>query len=218
MIISIANPKGGVGKTTLAVNLATTLISKYSDTRILELDLQRSSSLWAGYRVERGITPEIPVAVVSSVKQIPNVTAPYRDNPKSLLLVDCGGIDSDFNRSAMSVSDLVIIPTRTSQVEVYALTRAMSVLKAVGKTGYVLNNGSFPASISKLTDLAEYVSVMDGFKLLHTVVRLRADFQDAYGAGMSVIEYNRNSRAAEEIMALAKEIHKLLKEVRHGQV
>jgi len=154
----------------------------------------------------------------NTVKQIPNVTAPYRDNPKSLLLVDCGGIDSDFNRSAMSVSDLVIIPTRPSQVEVYALTRAMSVLKAVGKTGYVLNNGSFPASISKLTDLAEYVSVMDGFKLLHTVVRLRADFQDAYGAGMSVIEYNRNSRAAEEIMALAKEIHKLLKEVRHGQV
>jgi chromosome partitioning protein len=216
LIISIANPKGGVGKTTLTVNLATTLASKYTDTRILELDLQRSSSLWAGYRTERNITPAIPVAVVSSVKQIPTVTAPYRDNPKSLLIVDCGGIDSDFNRSAMSVSDLVIIPTRPSQVEVYALTRAMSVLKAVRKTGYVLNNGSFPTSISKLTDLAEYVSEMDGFKLLNTVVRLRADFQDAYGAGMSVMDYNRNSRAAEEIAALAKEIQKLLKGVKRG--
>lgn len=216
MIISIANPKGGVGKTTLTVNLATTLISKYPDTRILELDLQRSSSLWSGYRVERGITPEIPVAVVSSVKQIPTVTAPYRDNPRALLIVDCGGIDSDFNREAMSVSDPIIIPTRPSQVEVYALTRALSVLKAVGKTGYVLNNGAFPASISKLVDLAEYVNEMDGFKLLNTVVRLRADFQDAYGAGMSVVEYNRNSRAAEEITALAEEVRKLLKEVQHG--
>lgn len=216
MIISIANPKGGVGKTTLTVNLATTLISKYPDTRILELDLQRSSSLWAGYRAQRGISPEIPVAVVSSVKQIPAVTAPYQGNSRSLLIVDCGGIDSDFNRSAMSISDLVIIPTRPSQVEVYALTRALSVIKALGKTGYVLNNGSFPASVSKLTDLAEYISDMDGFKLLHTVVRLRADFQDAYGAGMSVIEYNKNSRAAEEIMALAKEIQRLLKEVKRG--
>jgi len=216
VIISIANPKGGVGKTTLTVNLATTLISKYPDTRILELDLQRSSSLWAGYRAQRGISPEIPVAVVSSVKQIPAVTAPYQGNSRSLLIVDCGGIDSDFNRSAMSLSDLVIIPTRPSQVEVYALTRALSVIKALGKTGYVLNNGSFPASVSKLTDLAEYISDMDGFKLLHTVVRLRADFQDAYGAGMSVVEYNRNSKAAEEITALAKEIQKLLKGVKHG--
>ena len=216
MIISIANPKGGVGKTTLTVNLATTLISKYPDTRILELDLQRSSSLWAGYRAERGITPEIPVSAVSSVKQIPAVASPYQGNSRALLVVDCGGIDSDFNREAMSVSDLVIIPTRPSQVEVYALTRAMSVLKAVGRTGYVVNNGSFPASISKLTDLAEYVNEMDGFKLLHTVVRLRADFQDAYGAGMSVLEYNRNSKAAEEIAALAKEIQRLLKEAQHG--
>jgi len=116
----------------------------------------------------------------------------------------------------MSVSDLIIIPTRPSQVEVYALTRAMSVLKAVGRTGYVVNNGSFPASISKLQDLAEYVSDMDGFKLLHTIVRLRADFQDAYGAGMSVIEYNKSSGAAEEIAALAREIQKLLKGVKRG--
>lgn len=216
MIISIANPKGGVGKTTLTVNLATTLASKYTDTRILELDLQRSSSLWAGYRAERGITPEIPVSTVSSVKQIPAVTTPYRDNPRALLIVDCGGIDSDFNREAMSISDLVIIPTRPSQVEVYALTRAMSMLKAVRKTGYVLNNGSFPASISKVEDLAEYVNEMDGFKLLNTVVRLRADFQDAYGAGMSVMEYNRNSKAAEEIATLVKEIQKLLKGVKRG--
>lgn len=216
MIISIANPKGGVGKTTLAVNLAATLIAKFTDTRILELDLQRSSSLWAGYRAQAGITPVIPVSTVNSIKQIPPVTSSYEGNPKSFLVVDCGGIDSDYNRSAMSVSDLVVVPVRPSQVEVFALSRTSSVLKAVGKVGHVVNCGAFPASVSKVNDLMEFIRNTDGYKLLNTVVRFRADYQDAYAEGKSVIEYSKGSRAASEVLALTNEIRRLLKRRANG--
>lgn len=212
MILSISNPKGGVGKTTIAINLAVSMLPHYKDLHLLDLDLQRSSSLWSGYRAQKSIKPDIPVLTVNNAREIPGVCGPYASDPGNLLIVDCGGLDSDHNREAMALSDFVIIPLKPSQVEVYSLKRAVSVIKALGKTGYILTAGAYPQSIGKLESLSEFVDSIDGLRQLKTVIRYRATYQDSYGQGRSVTEYDKNSPAAGEMEALRQELKALLKE------
>ena len=158
MIISLANIKGGVGKSTLAVNLAVEAMKDgWQDVAVLELDPQRTAHLWSKLREQRGIQPPVEVELVETLKAIENGCAAYAGDKESLLLVDCSGADSQFNRVAVKHSDLVLIPTRPSQAEVFALERAVSLLLELGKTPYILNCGAFPQAVGTLNDLTDFV-------------------------------------------------------------
>lgn len=214
MIISLANPKGGVGKSTLAVNLAVEAIKDgWEDIAILELDLQRTAYLWAKLRDQRGVKPPVQIELVDSIETIEGGCAAYAADKQSLLIVDCAGADTDFNRAAVAFSDMVIIPTRPSQIEVFALTRALGLIQDLGKVPYILNACAFPAAKSTINDLAEYIGTLGGCKLMSSVIRYRAAYQHSFAAGKSVTEYARDQLASLEIAELAKEINQFLKEV-----
>lgn len=215
MIISITNPKGGVGKSTLAVNLAVEAMKdEWQDVAILELDPQRTAHLWSKLREKRGVKPPVEVELVETVKALRTGCGAYQADPKSLLVVDCAGTDSQYNRVAIEHSDLVIIPTRPSQAEVFALLRAVNLTRELKKEPYVLSCGAFPQSQQKLTDLAEYVQTLE-CKMMLSVVRYRTGYQDAYVEGKSVTEYARDAAASWEIRTLMEEVTRIL-EVQHG--
>ncbi|MDO9528986.1 MAG: ParA family protein [Syntrophales bacterium] len=210
MVLSVANPKGGVGKTTIAVNLAYAMLLDYKDVMILDLDLQRSASLWAKLREQNLIIP-IPVLTTNNVKEISGLCNLYKGN-SGLLVVDCAGLDSDYNREVLSMSDVVVIPVRPSQIEVFGLNRFMSVLNTIKKTGHVLINCAYTTSVKKIENLFEFVDNINGLKQLKTVIRYRVDYQDSYASGKSVIEHNKGSQAAKEMHKLRHELREVLKE------
>jgi len=215
MIISITNPKGGVGKSTLAVNLTVEAMKDgWEDVAILELDPQRTAHLWSKLREKHGVKPPVEVELVETVKALRAGCGAYQADRKSLLVVDCAGTDSQHNRVAIEYSDLVIIPTRPSQAEVFALLRAVSLARELGKEPYVLSCGAFPQSQGKLSDLAEYVQTIN-CKMMSSTIRYRSGYQDAYMEGKSVTEYTRDPAAAYEIRQLMEEITNVL-EVQNG--
>jgi len=211
VIISISNVKGGAGKTTLAVNLAVTMRKHYKDVEILELDLQRSAYLWCTSRQEAGIKPPVPVVTVSGPREIAGICGPYQGNPHALLIADCGALDTDYNRAAMALSDIIIIPSRPSQIELWALEKMPGILAAVSKEGHVLVNGATPSAQAKVTALREYVSGIEALQQLETVIRYRMDYQDSFLEGKSVIEYGPDGAAAKEMWDLTSELYTLLK-------
>jgi len=102
------------------------------------------------------------------------------------------------------------VPCRPSQAEVFGLTRMCSILADLGKGGYILNAGAFPASKGKINDLEEYVGTLDGLTVMSTIVRYRAAYQHAFGDGRSVTEYGRDAAASYEIRSLSEEIEEIL--------
>ncbi len=215
MIITLAHQKGGVGKSTLAVNIAEVL-----GADILDLDLQRSCLFWNRTRRaanERELTCHTP----DSVDEAKTILNNYRNSDSGLLVVDCGGFDSESNRVALSRSHIVITPVAPSQVELFGLQNFTKILRdASEKLGreiianVVINNAD-SRSIGAIEDVKQFIRGNDRncLKLLNTVIHSRSDFKRAYASGLSVVEFNQKGKASEEVLALVEEVKCMYKTV-----
>ncbi|HED40924.1 MAG TPA: cobyrinic acid a,c-diamide synthase, partial [Chromatiales bacterium] len=115
-VFSIANQKGGTGKTTLSMNLAVGL-SKRGRTLIIDADPQGSAGQWAG------LSPDerpFPVSVIAISSNLPREIKRIREDYQ-YLVVDCPPtLETGVAQKAMSVSDKVLIPILPSPVDLWA--------------------------------------------------------------------------------------------------
>src|SRR5688500_1319262 len=112
MIVLIGGEKGGVGKTTLAVNLAAMRVRAERDVLLVDADKQASANLWASIRQEEGDTP--PVRCVQKrgkglSADVRDLAARYED-----VMIDAGGQDSVELRAALTIAHLAIFPIQPS--------------------------------------------------------------------------------------------------------
>ena len=215
MIVLFGHQKGGVGKSTIAINFAYHIQKKYKDLALLDLDSQNSAILFNQLR-EREKLPCITCIKDDDI-DFKELISIYSKNKNNLLVIDSGGYDSDINRAALIRADLIITPVGISQIEIFGLQKFRKILKEASqaldktiKTNVLLNNVD-SRSKNKLKDLREYIKDKSNyFNLLDTTLHTRADYKNSYGEGLTVKEYNKKGAAQEEIKQLVKEIYKLL--------
>ena len=215
MIVLFGHQKGGVGKSTIAINFAYQIHKKYKDLDLLDLDSQNSAILFNQLREQENL-PCIKCIKDEDI-DFKELISTYSKNRNNLLVIDSGGYDSDINRAALIKADLIITPVGISQIEIFGLQKFRKILKeasqALGKTikTNVLLNNVDSRSKNKLKDLREYIKDKNNyFNLLNTTLHTRADYKNSYGEGLTVKEYNKKGAAQEEIKQLVKEIYKLL--------
>jgi len=204
VIISVAHSKGGVGKSTLAVNIAQVM-----GADILDLDLQRSSLFWNRTRGAGGYKG-LNVHTPNDIDEAKKIMNEYKTN--GLLVTDCGGFDSESNRVALNRS-IIITPVSPSNIELYGLQNFIQTLKKASElmereiiANVVINNADV-RSQGAIADVKEFVLANNKhLKLLDTVIHCRSDFKWSFGEGLSVVESNSKSKAAEEITTLVSEI------------
>ncbi len=215
MIVLFGHQKGGVGKSTVSINVAYQLQKKYKDLVLLDLDSQNSAILFNQLRISENL-PTIKCVKENDI-DFSNFINEYSGNKENLLIIDSGGYDSDVNRAALIKADIIITPVGISQIEIFGLQKFRKILKeaseALGvkiKTNVLLNNVD-SRSKNKLRDLREYIKENNKyFNLLDSVIHTRADFKNSYGDGLTVKEFNKKGTAAQEIKQLTKEILKLV--------
>ena len=124
-IIVFASPKGGVGKSTSAVILATELAEKGAEVTVIDADPNHPVSQWA----KRGGCPEV-LTVVGSVSEETVIDAIEDATARTaFVVVDLEGTASMTVAYAISRADLVVIPVQGSQLDAAEAAKAIRLIR-----------------------------------------------------------------------------------------
>ena len=211
MIILVASQKGGVGKSTLAANIAAYLSSRGDDVCLVDSDPGvGTSTKWCEYREEQD-----DVNKVIGVQKTGNIqkTLQDLDTRYKWVICDTAGRDSQEMRAAMSVAHSILVPLKCSQPDIDTLDHMTTIIQEICpynpngvKVRSVLTMGPTNPSIKEdkqaFKELLEYPD-LPPYK---TIVRERKAYRDAMSQGLGVIEMS-NKKAKSEIESLVKELN-----------
>lgn len=199
MILLVAHTKGGVGKSTLAWNIAHSLKVHGENVKIIDLDFQQTlffvNSIAA--KREQETIEVLQPKTGSELLEIIN-------NYDGYIVIDAGGFDNDINRIALSNATKILVPISPSAVEVIGFMTFETILNDVNATAVNLVLNNIHPLQRDFTDIQNAVS-HNGIKLLNTIVRSRKTYKDVMGLGKSVFEHT-DLKATAEIEELKNEL------------
>jgi chromosome partitioning protein len=199
LILTIAQQKGGAGKTMLAANLAAAWAPNHRVT-LLDIDPQRSLSRW--HKLRGAGLPALGFSDVSGWRLRGELDR--LAGAADILIVDTPPqIDSDA-AGAVRAASLVLIPVQPSMPDLWATEGTLKLATAERRPVAILLNRT-PAK-SALRTRVETAFTKAGLPLLPMVLGDRRGFAQAFAQGMGVTEASPRSVAAMELSALADAI------------
>ncbi|CDO47359.1 cobyrinic acid a,c-diamide synthase [Bartonella henselae] len=207
MIIGLLNQKGGVGKTTLSVNLAASFARTGARVLLIDVDPQGSALDWAAAREGAPLFPVVGLPRATVHKEITQIGCNYDH-----IIIDGPPRVTDLARSALMASDFVLIPVQPSPYDIWAadgivkLIDEARVYKENLKSAFVINRKIVNTAIGR--DVGEALGVYP-MHVLSTNVAQRVIFAEAATQGKAVYEVDKQGPAAAEIEAVAEEIKEL---------
>lgn len=193
--IAIVAQKGGVGKTTMAVNLT---IAAGPKTALFDLDPQESAVIWADRR-----KAEAPHVEFLTERRLPDGLKAAEQQGFTLAIIDTPPAAGPQAFTAAEAADLVLIPCRPSLVDLDAIRRTAQLIKSAEILAYVVFNAAPPGATTLLEDARAIVEA-SGLVVAPVVLRERSAYRAAWPLGKGVSETEPKGKASEEIIALKK--------------
>lgn len=211
MIITVGNIKGGVGKTTLAVNIAIERVLEGHSVLLVDADEQGTASTFSEVRAEAlGDTQYQTVKLHGkAVRQQGRALAENYD----FTIIDCGGRDTGGLRASMTFTDKLIIPLAPRSFDLWAIDQMAELVDEVDgmrdnlDVYCVLNMADVQGADNQDTQdmLADYPR----FKPVKSTIARRKVWANSASAGMGIIEFKpTDKKAILEFNGIMKEILK----------
>ena len=205
-IITVAQQKGGCGKTTIAVNLAA-WFAKSRRVALLDIDPQHSAARWFKLRQKHPGLAAISFSDVAGWRLAGELSRLRAGH--DLIVIDSPPQVETDARLAVRAADLVLVPVQPSAPDVWAAEATFAVARAEKRNVRIVLN-RVPATNTKITDQIRQLIADQGTAMLGSVITNRTGFAEAFLGGYGVHEVAPKSRAAEEMRAMAEETWALL--------
>ena len=207
-VITIAQQKGGSGKTTIAANLATVFSLKNNlSTTLLDTDPQGSLGKWFMTRKEKLKDKNTLQFKTASLWGAQYEAKTLKEKCDIVIIDTPPKIDAD-GRPAIEIADLVLIPISPSQVDFWATESIIELAKREKKEILILINRA-NAKSKLIKEAVKFVKDME-VKKAKTILGNRQIFVSSMGLGLTVVEKQRTGKGCLEMLSFAKEIKSLL--------
>ncbi len=206
-IISILNPKGGSGKTTISTNLARAIYDRGLSVLLVDSDPQGSARDWHAAS-EDNVIELVALDRPNNIKTLTSMTANY-----DYVIIDGAAKLEDIIAACIKVSDFILIPVQPSPYDIWAVSDLVDFIKArqevtdgTPQAGFVISR------IVEGTRLGEDVrTVLDecGLPVFDTTITQRQAYPQTASDGLTVYDAD-NTKAIEESTALVDELLAIL--------
>ncbi|MDA0870166.1 MAG: ParA family protein [Proteobacteria bacterium] len=207
-IITIAQQKGGSGKTTLAANLAVSFsLNRNLKTTILDADPQGSLGKWFIQRESKLKDKNLIKMKTSSLWGVQYESNSLKDKTDMIIIDTPPKLDAD-GRPAIQIADLILIPVSPSQVDFWATESIIDLAQREKKKILVVINRA-NAKSRLLNEAKQFISKMK-VDQSNTIIGNRQIFISSMGLGLSAIEKQKSGKGSTEISSLTSEVLSLL--------
>lgn len=207
-VITVAQQKGGSGKTTLAVNLAVAFARAGKRVALMDTDPQGSAGRWFMARLEAGDAPGLEFSTASAWGVSYEVRKLAKEH--DIVIIDTPPkADSDL-RPALREADLVLIPVATSHLDLWAVEMVLYLAEREDKPALMVMTRNRPG-----TRLAQDVAAKAGemkAELAQAVMANRVVYAETLGQGRAALEAPKGPAHA-EVTGLMQEIERALEKL-----
>lgn len=201
-VIALAQQKGGVGKSTLAIHMAVEMTERGRRVAIVDLDPQGTAMKWRSRRVA-----EQPIVVSSEPARLSKTIADLADY--QFVFLDLPGRRSPGVNEGLRLSDFVIVPARPLDIDIEASFETIAACQRM-KRPYAFAMTSAPPGGRRAKQFTNMIREK-GLPVIPAIVTELLAYPDAITEGLGVSEWEPDGKASAEISVFTTAV---LKELR----